>query len=80
MAFIIDDLITQLTQRIDDAPMDKSQLKAFLSASLSKLDVVARDEFDAQTAVLHRTREKLHDLESQLNALEQQVEQMGQGA
>ena len=38
-------------------------LKAVLGAQLQKLDLVTREEFDAQARVLARTREKLEELE-----------------
>ena len=37
---------------------------------LNKLDLVTREEFDVQEAVLARTREKLDALEKQLQAME----------
>ena len=37
---------------------------------LSKMDLVTREEFDVQTAVLARTREKLESLEARLAELE----------
>jgi hypothetical protein len=47
--------------------------RASLEAGLSKLDLVTREEFDVQSAVLARTREKLTRLEQQLKALEAQL-------
>lgn len=44
--------------------------RATLEAGLSKLDLVTREEFDVQSAVLKRTREKLAALEQRLAALE----------
>ena len=44
--------------------------KTFLVSALQKLDVVTREEYDIQVAVLARTREKLEALEQQVNALE----------
>ncbi len=44
--------------------------KTALQGGLSKLDLVTREEFDVQRAVLLRTREKLEALERQLAALE----------
>jgi len=41
-----------------------------LQSQLSRLDLVTREEFDVQAAVLKRTREKLADLESRLSSLE----------
>jgi BMFP domain-containing protein YqiC len=50
--------------------MEKN-LKASLSAWLSRLDLVSREEFDVQAQVLARTREKLAELEARLASLEQ---------
>jgi len=48
------------------------QFRANLEAGLAKLDLVTREEFDVQSAVLARTREKLTLLEQQVKALEAQ--------
>jgi BMFP domain-containing protein YqiC len=47
--------------------------KSALQAGLSKLDLVTREEFDVQRAVLLRTREKLEALERTVQALEAQA-------
>ncbi|MGS2718625.1 accessory factor UbiK family protein [Eionea flava] len=47
------------------------QLKAQMEAVLRKMNVVSRDEFDVQAAVLQRTREKADALEKQLSVLEE---------
>jgi len=47
-------------------------LRTGLEAALSKLNLVTRDEFDIQQAVLQRTREKLEQLEAQMEILEKQ--------
>jgi len=44
--------------------------KAAVQGGLERLDVVSREEFDIQTKVLARTREKLTDVEARLAALE----------
>ena len=44
--------------------------RAAVSGLLAKLDVVTREEFDIQTHVLARTREKLKELEARVEALE----------
>lgn len=41
-----------------------------LSSGLSKLDLVTREEFEVQQAVLERTREKLEALTEKLEQLE----------
>lgn len=48
----------------------KTNVIAILEASLTRMDVVTREEFDAQGALLRRTREKLDKLEKELSQLE----------
>ena len=47
------------------------KVKQVIQAQLMKLDLVSREEFDVQTKVLLRTREKLQALEARVEALEQ---------
>jgi ubiquinone biosynthesis accessory factor UbiK len=44
--------------------------RAILSQAFSKFDLVTREEFDAQTKVLARTRKKLEELEKHVKTLE----------
>jgi len=44
--------------------------KAVISGLLGKLDLVTREEFDVQAQVLARTRDKLKELETRVEALE----------
>lgn len=46
-------------------------LQLIMQNALSKLDLVTREEFDAQTAVLQKTRAKLETLEKTLDQLKQ---------
>jgi ubiquinone biosynthesis accessory factor UbiK len=48
----------------------KTNVKALLEATLTRMDLVTREEFDAQSTLLRRTREKLDLLEKQLSELE----------
>ncbi|WP_101926848.1 MULTISPECIES: ubiquinone biosynthesis accessory factor UbiK [Luteimonas] len=48
----------------------QENFKAVLQSGLAKLDLVTREEFDVQRAVLLRTREKLDALEAQVRQLE----------
>jgi len=48
----------------------ESNFKAVLQAQLAKLDLVTRQDFDVQAAILERTREKLTALEGRLKDLE----------
>ncbi|WFQ78502.1 accessory factor UbiK family protein [Xenorhabdus sp. SF857] len=55
----------------------EKKLRAVLQSQLSKLDLVNREEFDVQTQVLLRTREKLAAMEQRLNELETRLEEAG---
>lgn len=44
--------------------------RAVLQAGMQKFELVTRDEFDAQSAVLRRTRERVRALEAQVAELE----------
>jgi BMFP domain-containing protein YqiC len=48
-------------------------LRAGVEALLARMDLVTREEFDVQAAVLARTRDKLHQLEQQVAELERRV-------
>jgi BMFP domain-containing protein YqiC len=45
--------------------------RSLLQAGLGKMDLVTREEFDLQVAVLARTREKLEALEGRIAELEE---------
>ena len=51
----------------------EKNLHAFLQSALSKLDLVSREEFEVQKAVLAKTRSKLEQLEKRVAELEQHV-------
>jgi BMFP domain-containing protein YqiC len=48
----------------------EDKTKTVLQRKLSQLDVVTREEFDVQTNVLIKTREKIADLEAKVAELE----------
>jgi BMFP domain-containing protein YqiC len=48
----------------------KQQIRAAMMGAFDKLELVTRDEFDAQRAVLLRTRERLETLEKQVAEIE----------
>lgn len=71
----IDDLARRLSELVPpglkDARDDLQQnMKATLQAGLAKLDLVTREEFEVQRAVLLRTREKIDALERTVEILE----------
>jgi len=73
------DVLKKLAAQISDILPDSMRVDAqkniqeILARQLNKLNIVSRDEFDAQQAVLLRTREKLEALELAVKDLEQQL-------
>jgi BMFP domain-containing protein YqiC len=58
-----------------DLPGDlQRNLRALMQAGLTKMDLVTREEFETQAAVLARTRAKLDQLEIQLTELAKQLD------
>lgn len=51
----------------------ESKTKQVLQAQITRLDLITREEFDVQTQVLMRTREKLEAMEKRLAELETQL-------
>ncbi|NOR51946.1 MAG: accessory factor UbiK family protein [Gammaproteobacteria bacterium] len=51
----------------------KEQIRALIRDSFQKMDLVTREEFEIQTRVLARTREKIEKLEGVVKELEQQI-------
>ncbi|WP_323813260.1 accessory factor UbiK family protein [Cellvibrio sp. NN19] len=66
---LLEEIQNQLPQ--GDQLLPKRELHLVLQSALARLDLVTREEFDAQAAVLLRTRQKLEALEQQLARLEQ---------
>jgi BMFP domain-containing protein YqiC len=68
----INDLVAKLGDVLAQSPARdiEQNLKAGVTSMLGKLDLVTREEFDVQTEVLARTREKLAQLEARLLELE----------
>jgi BMFP domain-containing protein YqiC len=67
-----EELTARLGAAIAASPVGdiEKNAKALLSSFFSKLDLVSREEFDIQTQVLLRTREKLKTIEARLDQLE----------
>jgi len=64
----------QQTLPLLDKLLPKRELQLAVQSALGKLNLVSRDEFDAQTAVLQRTRSRLEQLEARCSQLEQQLD------
>ncbi|MBN6149887.1 accessory factor UbiK family protein [Xanthomonas sp. AmX2] len=71
----LDDLARRLSDLVPPGLREsrdelQNTFKSALQAGLGKLDLVTREEFEVQRAVLLRTREKLDALEQTVAALE----------
>jgi BMFP domain-containing protein YqiC len=71
--------IEELARKLADAVPDsvrsiqsdlEANFRSVLQSGLGKLDLVTREEFEVQEAVLKRTRDKLEALEKRLSELE----------
>lgn len=69
---ILDDVSARVAAAMAASPARDAEknLKAMLAGALAKLDLVTREEFDIQTRVLLRTREKVEVLEARVAELE----------
>lgn len=70
-----DDIVKRLLDAIPPGMQQiahdlEKNFRSVLQSAFAKLDLVTREEFDAQTGVLLRTREKLEALEKQLKEIE----------
>lgn len=68
----------QLNQAMTGSQALNTEAMVYLQAGINhlfdKLDIVSREEFDAQKAVLARSREKIVQLEAQITKLEEALE------
>ena len=69
---LIDELGERIREVLAASPAQdlERNLKALLAAGLARMDLVTREEFDAQMRVLERTRAKLAELEARLGAID----------
>lgn len=51
----------------------QSALNSFMQATLSRMDLVTREEYDIQAEVLSRALKKMHALEEKIKALESDI-------
>ena len=71
----IDDLARRLSSMVPPGLREsrdelQQNFKSVLQSGLARLDLVTREEFEVQRAVLLRTREKLEELQRAVAALE----------
>ena len=75
---IFDDLAHRLADAVPGAVQDlrhdlTDNFRTLLQSTFARLDLVTREEFEVQSAVLARTREKLDRLDKQIDELEKSV-------
>jgi BMFP domain-containing protein YqiC len=82
MSFIGSARLDEIARRLADSVPEsvrsfgrdlEGNFKAVLQAQLSKLDLVGRQEFDVQAALLARTQATLAQLEARLKSLEEKL-------
>ena len=69
---VLDEINNKIKALLENTPAADVQknLRALLQSQFAKLDLVTREEFDVQRAVLLRAREQIAQLEARLAALE----------
>ena len=74
----IDNLARKLAESVPEGLRSmrddlETNFRGVLRSGMNKLDLVTREEFEVQEAVLARTREKLERLEAKLEDLEKNL-------
>ena len=69
---VFDDISARVAAAMAASPVRdvEKNVRALLRGALGRLDLVSREEFDIQVALLARTREKLDALEERLASFE----------
>jgi BMFP domain-containing protein YqiC len=69
---IFDDISSKLSELVANSPAKdfEKNARALLAQGFTKLDLVTREEFDAQAELLANTRKKLDELEARVAALD----------
>lgn len=68
----LDEISARISEIIAASPAKdiEKNARALLASAFARLDLVTREEFDVQVAMLARTREKLTALEARVAAIE----------
>jgi BMFP domain-containing protein YqiC len=74
----VDDLVRRFAEALPAGAREigqelESTLRTLLNSAISSLNLVTREEFEVQSAVLARTRAKIEALEQQVATLEEQL-------
>lgn len=68
----IKELSLKIRQLVESSPVSEleSNIHALFQGALTKMELVSREEFDIQAALLARTQQQLRSLEEKIEALE----------
>ena len=68
----LNEISNKIREIVKDSPLPdiEKNIDALLKGMFTKMELVTREEFDIQTEVLKRTRQKLEELEKKLTEIE----------
>ena len=68
----LNEISNKIREIVKDSPLldIEKNIDALLKGMFTKMELVTREEFDVQTEVLKRTRQKLEELEKKLSEIE----------
>ena len=68
----LQEISNKIREIVKDSPLPdiEKNIDALLKGMFTKMELVTREEFDVQTEVLKRTRQKLEELEKKLSEIE----------
>jgi len=68
----LNEISNKIREIVKDSPLPdiEKNIDALLKGMFTKMELVTREEFDVQTEVLKRTRQKLEELEKKLSEIE----------
>ena len=68
----LNEISNKIREIVKDSPLPdiEKNIDALLKGMFTKMELVTREEFDVQTEVLKRTRQKLEEIEKKLFEIE----------
>ncbi len=71
----LDDIQKNISELIAKSPAAdiERNVKAFMGQAFSRMDLVTREEFDTQAALLERALARVSDLETKVQALQMEM-------
>jgi len=71
----IQEISKKIKNIVSDSPLSdiEENINALLKGMFTKMDLITREEFDVQTGVLKKTREKLESIEKKLSEIEKGI-------